>query len=121
MGGDAQGYRGLTAWQKAMDLCEEVYLLTSRLPDSERFGLVSQIQRAAISIPSNIAEGYGRGAGKDYAKHLRYAKGSLAELETQIELAVRCHRVAREDAKSAWHLAQEVGKLLTRLTQSQSR
>ncbi|MEO0514430.1 MAG: four helix bundle protein [Planctomycetota bacterium] len=114
-----QGYRGLIVWQKSMELCEAVYRLSEKLSASERYGLVSQMQRAAVSIPSNIAEGHGRGAGKDYAKHLRYARGSLAELETQIELAVRCQQLPRDDAKNAWSLTQDVGKLLTRLIQSQ--
>jgi len=78
------------------------------------------MQRAAVSIPSNIAEGYGRGAGKDYAKHLRYARGSLDELETQIELAVPCNKLPRDQVKAAWPLTQDVGKLLTRLIQSRT-
>ncbi|MEM6854828.1 MAG: four helix bundle protein [Planctomycetota bacterium] len=120
MGDEMQGYRGLIAWQKSMELCESVYQLCSQLPESERFGLISQMQRAAVSIPSNIAEGYGRGAGKDYAKHLRYARGSLAELETQIELTVRCDQLKRDQVKPAWILTRDVGKLLTRLIQSQT-
>ena len=103
-----------------MELCEAGYKLTDRMPDSERYGLISQMQRSAVSIPSNIAEGYARGAGKDYPKHLRYALGSLAEVETQIEVAVRCGRLPRVEAKSAWLLSQEVGKLLTKLIQSRS-
>ncbi|MEM6562165.1 MAG: four helix bundle protein [Planctomycetota bacterium] len=107
-------------WQRAMELCVAVYALTDQMGDAEKFGLISQLQRAAVSVPSNIAEGYGRGAGKDYVKHLRYAMGSLAEVETQIEIAVRCDRLSRENAKGAWHLAQETGKLLTRLIQSRT-
>ncbi|MEM1208333.1 MAG: four helix bundle protein [Planctomycetota bacterium] len=107
------------AWQKAMELCEAVYETTGQLPEHERFGLMSQMRRAAVSIPSNIAEGYGRRRTKDYAKHLRYALGSLAELETQLELAVRCDQLSRDTVKPVWAVSQEVGKLLTRLNQSQ--
>jgi len=119
MESDSKGYRGLHAWQKAMDLCTLIYRLTDQMPDTERYGLVSQMQRAAVSVPSNIAEGHCRRPGKDYAKHLRYARGSLGELETQIEVAVRTGRADRDSVRDAWHLSQEVGKLLTRLLQSQ--
>ncbi|MEM8874321.1 MAG: four helix bundle protein [Planctomycetota bacterium] len=117
---DGSGYRGLVVWQRAMELCVAVYALTDQMSESEKFGLISQLQRAGVSVPSNIAEGYGRGAGKDYVKHLRYAMGSLAEVETQIEIAVRCNRLNRDDVKDAWQLAQETGKLLTRLIQSRT-
>ncbi|MEM6334397.1 MAG: four helix bundle protein [Planctomycetota bacterium] len=115
----AKGYRDLLAWQKSMELCEIVYASTESLPEHERFGLTSQMRRAAVSIPSNIAEGHGRRQTKDYAKHLRYALGSLAELETQLELTVRCGLLSRDAARPVWSVAQEVGKLLTRLYQSQ--
>ncbi|MEM1011057.1 MAG: four helix bundle protein [Planctomycetota bacterium] len=121
MASDSAGYRELIVWQRAMSLCEAVYAFTRGMTESERYGLSSQMQRAAVSVPSNIAEGYGRGPGKDYAKHLRYARGSLAELETQVELAVRCELATRNEAKPVWSLAQETGKLLTRLIQSQTR
>ncbi len=114
------GYRGLIAWQKSMDLCEEVYRLTDGIDQSERFGLISQMQRAAVSVPSNIAEGHARGTGKDYAKHLRYARGSLAEIETQIEIAVRTGKLDRDSVRHAWSVCQDTAKLLTRLLQSQT-
>jgi len=114
------GYRGLVAWQKSMELCEALYAATESMPEPDRFGLTSQMRRAAVSVPSDIAEGYARRAGKDYVKHLRYALGSLAELETQIELAVRCNQVNRDAVRPAWSLAQDAGKLITRLIQSQT-
>lgn len=113
-----KGYRGLTVWQRAMELVEEVYRLTECMPAHERFGLSSQMQRAAVSIPSNIAEGYGRASKGDYLKHLSYARGSLAELETQIELSVRIKYIDREAATRPWELCQEVGRMLTTLVQN---
>ena len=82
-----KSYRDLSAWQKARLLVKEVYLLTAAFPVGERFGLVSQMNRAAVSIPSNIAEGYGRATTQDYLHFLRIARGSAYELETQLVLA----------------------------------
>lgn len=80
-------YRDLIAWQKAMALAKQVYHLASGMPEGERFGLTSQMRRAAVSVPSNIAEGYGRGSRTEYARFLRIARGSLMELQTQVLLA----------------------------------
>ena len=82
-------YRDLIAWQKAMDLAERIYHASSTMPDSERFGLTSQMRRAAVSIPSNIAEGHGRQSLNDYVRFLKTARGSLMELQTQVTLAER--------------------------------
>src|SRR5438105_4548670 len=79
-------FRDLIAWQKAMDLVRAVYRATEQMPASERFGLTNQMRRAAVSVPSNIAEGNARQSRPDYLKHLRIARGSLAELSTQMEL-----------------------------------
>ena len=79
-------FRDLIAWQKAMALAKEVYRATTRMPDSEKFGLTSQMRRAAVSIPSNIAEGHGRQSRTDYIRFLRTARGSLMELQTQLIL-----------------------------------
>ncbi len=111
------GYRQLDVWQKAMSLTEHVYELAKTLPDTERFGLISQMQRAAVSVPSNIAEGYGRG-GRDYRRHVLIARGSLLELETQMELSVRLKLADREAVVPVWPFGQDVGKMLTRLAQS---
>ncbi|MCA9241289.1 MAG: four helix bundle protein [Planctomycetales bacterium] len=100
-----------------MELTESVYALTRELPESERYGLVSQIQRAAVTIPSNIAEGYGRG-GKDYRRFAMIARGSLMELETQLELTDRLGLLDRGALRAAWPLSQDVGKMLTRLVAS---
>ena len=82
-----RSYRDLVAWQRARELVREVYLLTAKFPVGERFGLVSQMDRSAVSIPSNIAEGYGRATTQDYLHFLRFARGSAYELETQLVLA----------------------------------
>lgn len=107
-------YRDLDVWNRAMELVESVYRITRELPDNERFGLISQMQRSAVSIPSNIAEGYGRGGG-DYRRHVLIAKGSLMELETQLELCVRLELIKREQVVPCWKISQSVGKMLTKL------
>ena len=112
------GYRNLQVWERAMELVVAVYVATDLMPDSERYGLVSQMQRAAVSVPSNIAEGHSRTHLGDYLKHLSYARGSLSELETQLELSVRVKRLSRENAKPCWALAQETARMLTGLIQS---
>jgi four helix bundle protein len=78
----------LIAWQRAMELARETYKISGQLPDSERFGLQSQMRRAAVSIPSNIAEGFGRESTVDLIRFLRVARGSLFELRTQLRLSV---------------------------------
>lgn len=82
-------HRNLLAWQQAMDLVEVVYLETARFPKEEIYGLTSQIKRSAISVPSNIAEGAARNSSRELRHYLGIACGSMAELETQLELAVR--------------------------------
>ena len=90
-------YRDLEVWQRGMDLVERVYALTKPFPADERFGLTAQLRRAAISIPSNIAEGWGRGSRKDYVHFLRIARSSLLEVETQLIISYRLGYVS-EDA-----------------------
>jgi four helix bundle protein len=80
-------FRDIVAWQKSMQLARTVYSRSGNLPDSERFGLMSQLRRAAVSIPSNIAEGFGRETRADFLRFLRQARGSLFEVQTQLELA----------------------------------
>ena len=104
-----------------MELAEEVYRLTDTMPDTERYGLISQMQRCAVSIVSNIAEGHSRSHTGDFLKHLSYARGSLSELETQLTLSVRVKRLNREEAVTAWDLSQEVGKMLTAMIRNTPR
>jgi four helix bundle protein len=80
----ARGYRDLLVWQKGISLVKEVYELTKGFPDEERFGLVSQLRRAALSIPSNIAEGQARHTTREFILFISHAEGSLAELDTQM-------------------------------------
>ena len=80
-------FRDLIAWQRAKTLALRIYRETHAMPGEERFGLTNQIRRAAVSVPSNIAEGHGRQSRSDYLKHLRIARGSLMELDTQYEIA----------------------------------
>ncbi len=103
-----------------MELVAAVYLMTDLMPESERFGLISQMQRAAVSVPSNIAEGYSRSHTGDYLLHLSHARGSLSELETQVTVSVRVKRLSREHATDTWDLCQEVGRMLTGLIKSVS-
>jgi len=113
-----QSYRDLIVWQKSIDLVVSVYQLAKKFPDVEKYGLTSQIRRAASSIPANIAEGYGRTHRGDYLRHLSFAKGSLYELETHLVIAVRLNYIDREEIKIIWDLAQDIGKMLNKLIKS---
>ncbi len=113
-----ENYRGLDVWQCSMDLLDEIYPLTKKLPVNERYVLVSQMRRAALSIPSNIAEGYGRKHRGDYVHHVSIAFGSLCELETQLIVCGGKKYISKQDAKQAWELLQRGGKMLNRLRSS---
>lgn len=114
----AQNYRKLAAWQRSMDLAQAVYELTLALPDAEKFGLTAQLRRAAVSVPSNIAEGEGRGSDGEFVHFLRIAHGSLQEIETQLILAVRFSFVSRAKAVGVMRTASEVGRILNGLIRS---
>jgi len=115
-----QSFRDLTVWQKALTLAEHVYITSEKLPQREAFGLTSQMRRAAVSIPSNIAEGKAI-SGRAYLKHLRIALGSEAELQTQIELAVRLKMLTQSDGASILSETSEVGRMLISLLKSLTR
>lgn len=115
-----KSYRELEVWQRSMDLAEAVYKATRKWPAVERFGLISQAQRAAGSVPSSIAEGDGRLRRGDYVKHLSYARGSLMELETHPTLAVRVDVADPAPLGPVWTLAQRTGQMLNRLIDSLS-
>jgi four helix bundle protein len=108
----SKSYRDLIVWQKSMDLAVSVYKLSSKLPDTEKYGLRSQMQRSSSSIPMNIAEGHARKHRPHFLLHLSYAQGSLAELETQLILSTRLEMINREAIGPIWKDAQEVGKML---------
>lgn len=112
-------FRDLVAWQRSIALVRELYRLTTTMPDSERFGLISQLRRAAVSIPSNIAEGYARGTTADYLRHLRISRGSLAEVQTQLVIS-RDLKMLTSDAVVE-ELAAEVDRVLQGLIRSLER
>jgi four helix bundle protein len=115
-----KNYTELIAWQKAIDLVEAVYHLSRQFPRDELYGLVSQIRRAAVSVPSNIAGGQGRWSTAEFIHFLSIAHGSVREIETQIHIAVRLRFVTADDAEPALRLAGEVGRLINGLRNSLS-
>ena len=112
---NTRGHRGLVAWQKAMELVTEIYRVTRDFPKDELYGLVSQLRRAAVSVPSNLAEGYGRNSRKEFHQFVGVARGSLAEVETQIEIAKNLHYVSQESCSELLSRVDEVGRVLTGL------
>jgi four helix bundle protein len=105
-------FRNLLVWKKGMAMAKMIYALTQKFPESERFGLVSQMRRAAISVPSNIAEGSQRTTDKDYANFILVARGSLAELETQLLLAGEVGYVSEKEVSQAMESMIELEKML---------
>ena len=109
-------FKDLIVWQRAMDAAAEIYRLARKLPREETFALGDQLRRAAVSIPSNIAEGFGRSSKKDYAKFLVMARGSAYETETQLLLCVRVRHLLEKDIQQALSLLREVGRMLNALS-----
>jgi four helix bundle protein len=114
----SRNYTDLIAWQKAMNLTVSVYHATNVMPRDEQFGLTSQMRRAAVSIPSNIAEGQGRGSDPAFLNHLSIAYGSLRELETQLMLSERLEFLNSTAVHGVRDEAAEVGRLINGLTNS---
>ena len=113
-----QSYRDLVAYRKAYDLALKTYEVTSQFPKEELCGLVSQLRRAAVSVPSNIAEGYQRGSRKEYIQFLSIANGSVAELETQLSLSKDLKMLPQERFVEVTELCQDVSRLLHNLIRS---
>src|ERR1051325_2462993 len=111
-------YKELIVWQKSIGLIDIVYDGTETFPKKEMFGLASQMQRAAVSIASNIAEGSARHSRRDFIRFLRQSRGSLAELETQIVVAVHRKYLTRERGKSMFVPASEIDRMLSGLISS---
>ena len=109
-----QSFRDLEVWRKSMDLAVRVYMASEKFPSSEAFGLTSQVRRASVSIPSNVAEGKAVG-GQRYRRHVKIALGSDAELQTQIELATRLGMLSDADADELLQQAAEIGRMLAGL------
>lgn len=115
MANPAKNYRDLIAWQKAMDLATAIYRITESFPKKEQYGLTNQLRRAVVSISSNIAEGQGRGATRDFVRFLCMAKGSLQEVQTQVEIAHRLDFIKHEERETVLASSEEVAKLLNGL------
>lgn len=111
-------FKDLIVWQKAMELTKAVYTLVKKLPKEELFALSDQMRRSAISIPSNIAEGQARNSTKEFIHFLAIAKGSKAELETQLLLCVSIQYLTESDIQHATELITEVGKMINALQKS---
>ncbi|HZD33204.1 MAG TPA: four helix bundle protein [Candidatus Angelobacter sp.] len=113
-----KSYQDLFAWQKAMDLVTEIYRLSRCFPKEELYGLTSQLRRAAVSVPSNIAEGQGRHGKVEFRHFLRLAMGSLMEIETQVLIADRLNYVESDLAKTVLRDSVELGRILSGLIAS---
>jgi four helix bundle protein len=111
-------YSDLTAWQKAMSMVEYVYLVSKHFPKEELYGLTSQLRRAAVSVPSNVAEGHGRNGRREFVHHLSIALGSLAELETQIQISFRLGYLTADELSQFQSMASETGRLMVGLMHS---
>jgi four helix bundle protein len=112
-----EGYRDLVVWQQAMDLVVMCYRLTERFPSTEQFGLAFEVRKSAVSIPSNIAEGYQRRSTGAYLQYLSIASGSQGELGTQLEIARRLGYSTISAASAAYEANEEVGRLLYGLSE----
>ena len=108
-------YQELLVWQKSMDLVEAVYAVVEKLPPNEKFELSSQMRRAAVSIPSNIAEGQERNSPKEFANFLAIARGSNAELQTQLRICERLRYFSADDVSNILELSAEVSRMLSGL------
>lgn len=113
-----RNYTDLTAWQRAIDLVQAVYGVSRSFPKHELFTLTSQLRRAAISVPSNIAEGQGRGSRKEFLRFLAIAYGSLRELETLVVIARRLAYLSEHEAAPTLALASETGKIINGLARA---
>ena len=111
-------YRDLLVWQRSMTLAEASYRLTAQLPSDEKFGLISQIRRAAVSIPANMAEGHGRETTGSFIQFLRISQGSLKELETHFLLAERLSLASHEQMRPLHQECDEIGRMLRSLIRS---
>jgi four helix bundle protein len=116
-----QSYRELLVWQKSMELVRSVYEVTKTFPNEERFGLASQIRRAAVSVPSNIAEGQGRNSTREFLRHLSISYGSLMETETQVLIAEMQTYVTPQQSEALMLQSAEIGRMINGLVQSLER
>jgi len=110
-----RGHRDLVAWQKGMELVKDIYGVTRDFPRDETYGLTSQLRRAAVSVPSNLAEGHGRNSRREFYQFVGHARGSLLEVETQIEIARDLGYVSLPVAKNLLAKTDELGRVLSGL------
>jgi four helix bundle protein len=116
-----RSYRDLDVWQKSMKLAVAVYKTTADFPKHELYGLSSQMRRAAVSVPANIAEGRGRWYRGEFAHHCAIARGSLMELDTYLELAIELGYLRKQSVAPALELVEELGRMLTALIRALRR
>ena len=116
-----KSYKNLLVWQKGIEIVKEIYLICKDLPNEEVYGLQSQMKRASISIPSNIAEGYGRNYTKSYVQFLKIARGSLLELETQIIISKELELINQDKYINIIKLITEESKMLNAFIKSISK
>ena len=112
-------HKNLKAWQLAMDIAEKIYSTTDTFPSAEKFGLVSQMRRSAISVPSNIAEGAGRNTKREFVNFLHISQGSLSELDTQLELSLRLQFIDKKTWDILNNMFIEEDKIISGLIRSQ--
>ncbi len=105
-------YKDLIIWQKAMEVAKNVYVLVKKLPKDETYALSDQMRRAAVSIPSNIAEGQGRAYNRSFSQFLSIARGSALELETQLQLCVMIQYLSQEDIQPTMDLLEEIERMI---------
>ena len=115
---EVKSYRDLKVWQKAMDLAQAVFDVTKSFPKDELYGLVSQLRRAAVSVPSNLAEGSSRRSRGEFVRFINIASGSLSEVETQLLLATRFGYITQLQCESFLANAEEISKMLFSLQRS---
>jgi four helix bundle protein len=113
-----ESFRDLAVWQRSVELALQIYKLTAKFPDSEKFGLTNQLRRASVSVASNIAEGYGRSTRGEYLLFLGHARGSIFEVETQIVIAKALGLGQVQTMQVAEELCSEVGKMLSAMVKT---
>ncbi|MBQ7504232.1 MAG: four helix bundle protein [Ruminococcus sp.] len=115
---DIKSFIDLIVWQKSIDLVIDIYNLVKLLPEDEKYGLSSQMRRAAISIPSNIAEGQQRKSSKEFVNFLSMARGSKAELQTQLYICYKLKLLSKQQVEPSMALLSEIGKMISKLMDS---
>ena len=113
-----ENYKELKVWQKSVSFCIELYGVVKKFSENERYGLITQIQRASTSVPANIAEGWGRGSTKEYIQFLHIARGSLMELETHLIIAQKLSYIDTVNANIFQRYIEGIGKMINQLINS---